>query len=392
MRIFLRSVMASVALFVVPLFTFAAADPNISTISSTVDNSALNAVSTHTITFTTADALDPGDTLTFLYTADVHPASIGVDFASADITEEEPGLEGTFSVSEEASFSFVLTLTSELLIGTYTITAANVQNPSEDITAYITATTEAELSEESNTTRDSEGVAFGEGSEESIDDSETPATCEEEPQVEDIQNASAVVFGEYVHLTWDDLDTASSYVVFYSFEENLMDPVTIETGITDNSYVISDFDTATQYYVGIRADDANTCQVGSASVDVTTEDTALAEQRMLKSEFKFPTKKRKPYKFNIKPQLGEELAVVQRLEYQIFKGKTAAKAQRIGKKVRRQKNSELGNAIIVSGKHVEPDTYYWVRMRKVYTIGEETIKTEYSKKKRVKTKTAAVVE
>lgn len=390
MRKLYSAAFGMMALFVFPFATLAA-DENIVSLDGGTDSSELEVVTDHHFRFTTP-GLEAGDVVTFLYTSDVDPESIGVDFSEAEFTEDEEELEASFSVQTGMEFSFAMLITENLTGGTYTVTAGSVANPSESIEVYPTATT-ANLMEanQDDYTRATTGFTFGDSEGQP---GEGGGQCESQPSPDDLVEGTidTVVVGDKVYVTWGEQEGAASYVVAYSLNENLTDPVTVETGITENlAHWVEDLDVDTTYYMSIRGDDEDNCQVGYANEEITTQKKAVVDQRMPKAEFKMPKKKRKKYKFNIKPELGEELEVVQRLEYQIFKGKKVKKAKRIGKKVRKQKNKNLGSAITVSGKNVQPGTFYWVRMRKVYKIDEEVVKTKYSKKKRLKTSGEKVV-
>lgn len=367
-------------------------DPTIASLSAIAQSTEVGATTDYDFTMTTSNSLSAGSTiyLMFIIQSDIQLTEIGTSFENATFITTD-SISASVSTSSDHNHAIaILGLTEELAAGEYNFILEDVVNPNDDYTIYPSVTT-AEPGPDSAYTM-ANPINIGEGSEGSEENESEPGpTCEEDVDQEvipEIENISLTAIGEHIRVRWDAQEDSNTYVVNITEDENYQDMQTLQTGIEDLMYEISDVNPETTYYIDIRGDDENNCMSAHGQASVTTG-TALSETRAKKAEFSFPKKKVKKKKFNVKFAV-EDPEEVFRVEYQVFKGKKAVKAKRIFKKKRYKKTKKKLKAVTVKGKKIEPGKYYHVRMRKVYKINDELVRTKYSKKKRVRTKKAVV--
>ena len=358
---FLLSYLAAVVVLFMPAMTLAASPFSSVEMSSQSSTGAGDSTS-YTLIMTPEETLSAG-TSVYVYTLGYTGGPFESSFSFSDAYALSAGVSISDVTAVSSDTGLQLTLgsdwTSQASIGLGTVTNGNdgcyqFLITTEEITGPIT---DISLS-----------GTFGIGTE----------GCNE-------LDATGKAFGTNVDLSWDGINDASSYVVYYSTdseEAQRGEGGSAESkSASENAVIIEGLDTNTTYYFSVRANALNESTgeetvgtIGGDPVEVTTDSKAMTKKKAATPTV--PKKKRKKKKVTVKWSSPDYVEFVDTVIVQIRKRK--------GKKIKTYKkvNGSKTKKVV---KGLKPGKKYKARVRFKMITGE---KTKYSKYKNFKTKAA----
>ncbi len=371
----LRYLLLGVVFLAAPAVAIAA-DANIESAEITsLGSSTAGATTSYTIGLTPTGTFEAGDTITML--AQEYPSgspdSSGFSFADTWVLTLDCDITG--SVYQDGvgyQITYDSADSSRCLIGFDSIT-----NSSVDGCYSFIFTTDETPGESSDFTSLDEPFEIGSG-----DCSADAGSGDDEASSFDL---TATVFGENIGLSWEAVDGADNYTVWYS-SVSASDARDLDS-TTNGSQLVSsgtettleNLDPQTTYYLFIDANQDGASEALDSTADVTVSTAKkISNQRANKPKLKKKSRKKK--KLTVKWEAPEAVDYVEKYKLSVYKKKGKKwKKVKSYKKIKASKTKK-----VVKG--LNPGTKYKVRMKVVYDTGDKTKWSKYSKVRSTKKK------
>lgn len=350
--------LVTLVLGVMPLVSHAADDSRITSITmGTQSDSAAGASADYSLTLVTSSTIASGERVTFFVSeqggGDAN--SSGFDFSAT--TFVSPEIMGNGAIVNSNAF-YGITLTGDLAAGTYDLQLSGVMNSTTEGSYVWAATSATELGPDSGITFSTDAFTIGSG-----------GGSDEGPGGDGL---TLLAFGTNIAVSWPAYSGAATYELMISLTEDIVGADAVSVGAA-TSYVYSDLEPNTTYYIAITGFDSNGGQVIVPYQTVsTTTAAALSSTRYTKPTV--PKKKIKATTATVNWTVGDDADYIDGFWLKLkLKNKT----------VKTYKNISA-DAMSKKLKKLKPGKNYSVQLRALYVTDEMT---KWSKAVEFKTKT-----